>query len=83
MRREERRWAKSRICAGAALSPQGAGVPHHDALAMKEPAAHEGADDSAMTDLRRQIASIDDELARDCGDGVVGKARRVVRWPRK
>jgi hypothetical protein len=38
---------------------------------------------SAMTDLRRQIELIDDELARDHGAGLAGKGRRIMRWLRK
>jgi hypothetical protein len=66
-----------------ALSRQRAGVTHHDAEEMKEFAADEVAGDSAMTDLRRQIESIDDELAGDHGGGLSGKRRRIMSWLRK
>jgi hypothetical protein len=62
-----------------ALSRQRVGVTNHNAEEMKEFAADEVAGDSAITDLRRQIESIDDELARDFG----GKRRRIMSWLRK
>ena len=36
---------------------------------------HETAGDSAMTELRRQIEMIDDELARHHGGGLTGSGR--------
>jgi hypothetical protein len=50
---------------------------------MQALATDEVAGDSAMTDLRRQIEPIDDELARDHGGGLAGKGRRIMRWLRK
>jgi hypothetical protein len=66
-----------------ALSRQRAGVTHHDAADMQALATDEVTGDSAMTDLRRQIELIDDELARDHGAGLAGKGRRIMRWLRK
>jgi hypothetical protein len=36
-----------------------------------------------MTELRRQIKLIDDELARDHGGGFAGSGRRIMKWLRK
>jgi ABC-type phosphate transport system auxiliary subunit len=69
--------------ANSVLSRQRVGVTHHDAVEMQEFAADEVAGDSAMTDLRRRIELIDDELARDHGGGFTGKRRRIMRWLRK
>jgi ABC-type phosphate transport system auxiliary subunit len=69
--------------ANSVLSRQRVGVTHHDAAEMQEFAADEVAGDSAMTDLRRRIELIDDELARDHGAGFTGKRRRIMRWLRK
>lgn len=66
-----------------ALSRQRAGVTNHDKSEMKAFADDEVAGDSAITDLRRQIESIDNELERDYGTGLTGTRRRVVSWLRK
>ena len=66
-----------------ALALQQAGVTHHDEAEMAGFADDETAGDSTMTDLRRQIELIDDELARDDGGGVAGNRRRIMRWLRK
>jgi hypothetical protein len=66
-----------------ALSLQRAGVTHHDAAAMEGFAADEVAGDSTMTDLRRQIERIDDELASNHGGGLTARGRQIMRWLRK
>jgi hypothetical protein len=63
-----------------ALALQQAGVTHHDGSAMKELADAESAGDSTMTALRREIAQIDDELARDHTGGFVGRRRKIMSW---
>jgi hypothetical protein len=65
------------------LSLQRAGVTDHSAAEMQAFAANEIAGDSAMTELRRQIELIDDELARDHHDGFTGSGRRIMKWLRK
>jgi len=65
-----------------ALALQDAGVTHHDGAEMKQFSDAENAGDSAMTDLRRQIALIDDELERNHGSGIGGRARTIMRWLR-
>jgi hypothetical protein len=60
--------------ANSALSRQRVGVTHHDAAEMQEFAADEVAGDSAMTDLRRRIELIDDELACEPRRRLHGKA---------
>jgi hypothetical protein len=66
-----------------ALALQQAGVTHHDEAEMKGFAGNEIAGDATMTDLRRQIGLINDELDRDHGGGLTGSRRRVMRWLRK
>lgn len=67
-----------------ALSRQRAGVTDHDESQMKVFADDEAAGEPAITDVRRQIESIDTELARDHGGGRPGEAgRRVMNWLRK
>lgn len=66
-----------------ALSRQRAGVTHLDESEMKEFADDEVARGPAITDVRREIELIDDELARDHGSGVNGARRRVMNWLRK
>jgi hypothetical protein len=66
-----------------ALALQRAGVTHHDGAEMKEFADNEVAGDSAMTDLRREIELIDDELARNHGGRLRDEGRRVLHWLRK
>jgi hypothetical protein len=36
-----------------------------------------------MTDLRREIALIDDELERNHGSGLAGRGRTIMRWLRR
>lgn len=57
---------------------QQAGVTHHDAAAMKQLSAAESAGDSTMTVLRREIAQIDDELARDHRGGFAGRRQKMM-----
>jgi transposase len=66
-----------------ALALQQAGVTHHDQAEMKQLADAEIAGDSTMTDLRGQIARIDDELERDHGRGFAGRRRTIMRWLRR
>ena len=65
-----------------ALSRQRAGVTDHDESQMQELADDEVAHKPAIIDVRRQIESIDSELARDHGGGVAGTGRRVMNWLR-
>jgi hypothetical protein len=65
-----------------ALSRQRAGVTHLDESEMKELADDEVARGPAITDIRRQIELIDDEIATD-RSGVNGARRRVMTWLRK
>jgi hypothetical protein len=62
---------------------QDAGVTHHDRSEMDQFSDAEVAGDSTMTDLRRQIALIDDELERDHGSGLAGRGRTMMRWLRR
>jgi hypothetical protein len=56
-----------------ALALQQAGVAHHDQTEMKGFADDDKiAGDSSMTDLRRRITLIDDEIARDHAGGLAG-----------
>ncbi len=66
-----------------ALALQRAGVTHHDGAEMQDFAEAESAGDSTMTDLRRRIALIDDELERDHGGGLAGRRRTLMRWLRR
>jgi hypothetical protein len=66
-----------------ALTRQRFGVTDHADAEMKQFADDEVAGDSTMTDLRREIDLIDDELARDYPGGLTGKGRRVLSWLRK
>jgi hypothetical protein len=66
-----------------ALALQDAGVTHHDGAEMKQFSDAEIAGDSTMTDLRRQIALIDDELERNHGNGLAGRGRTIMRWLRR
>jgi hypothetical protein len=66
-----------------ALALQRAGVTHHDRPEMKRFANAEIAGDSTMTDLRRQIELIDDELERNHGSGFAGRGRTIMRWLRR
>jgi hypothetical protein len=66
-----------------ALSLQRAGVTDHNASEMQQLADDETAGDSAMTELRRQIELIDDQLAIKGRDRVSGGGRRIMKWLRK
>ena len=66
-----------------ASSRQSAGVTHHDAEKMAQFAEDEVAGDAEMTDLRREITSIDDELERDHGRGLRARAARALRSMRR
>jgi hypothetical protein len=66
-----------------ALALQRAGVTHHDGAEMQEFAEAEIAGDSTMTELRRRIELIDDELERDHGGGLAGRRRKIMRWLRR
>ena len=61
-----------------ALALQQAGVTHHDGAAMKQLSDAEGAGDSTMTVLRREIAQIDEELVRDHRGGLVGRSQKIM-----
>jgi hypothetical protein len=65
-----------------ALSRQRAGVTHLDESEMKDLADDEVARGPEITDIRRQIELIDDEIASD-RSGVNGARRRVMSWLRK
>jgi hypothetical protein len=60
-----------------ARSRQRIGVTAHTAVQMQEFADDQIAGESAMTDLRRQIELIDDELSRNSG-GLIGRGRRMM-----
>jgi hypothetical protein len=67
-----------------ARSRQRAGVTDHNESQMREFAEDETAREPAITDVRREIESIDTELARDHGGGRPAEAgRRVMNWLRK
>jgi hypothetical protein len=61
-----------------ARSRQRIGVTAHTAVQMQEFADDQIAGESAMTDLRRQIELIDDELSRSSGGGLIGRGRRMM-----
>jgi hypothetical protein len=62
---------------------QQAGVSNHDDAEMNRLANAEIAGDSTMTGLRRQIALIDEELARDHRGGFAGRRRKMIGWLHK
>jgi hypothetical protein len=66
-----------------ALSRQRAGVTHLDESEMKEFADDAVTREPAITDTRRQIELIDDELARNEGAHLTETGRRVLGWLRK
>ena len=66
-----------------ARARQSAGVTHHDADKMAQFAHDEVTGDAEMTDLRREIRSIDDELERDHGRGLRARAGRALRSMRR
>ncbi len=61
-----------------ARSRQRIGVTDHTAVQMQEFADDQIAGDSEMTDLRRQIELIDDELSRSRGGSLIGRGRRMM-----
>jgi hypothetical protein len=62
---------------------QSAGVTHDDADKMAEYAQDEVAGDAEITDIRREIRSVDDELGRvDQARGLRARANRVLRSKR-
>ncbi len=65
-----------------ALALQRAGITHHNDSEMNTYATDEISGDSAITDLRRQIELIDDELSRG-GGGIGRRSRRLVQRLRK
>jgi hypothetical protein len=66
-----------------ARSRQSAGARHHDADEMAEYARDEVAGDVEMTDIRREIVSVEDEIERDHGRGLRARASRVIRSRRR
>jgi hypothetical protein len=65
-------------------SLQRVGVTDHNVAEMQQFAEDETAGDSAMTELRREIELIDDELAAEQrAGGVSGVGRRIMNWLRK
>ena len=66
-----------------ALSRQRAGITDHDESQLKELADDEVSREPAMSDIRREIESIDSELAHDHGSGLGDTRRRVMNWLRK
>jgi hypothetical protein len=60
-----------------ARARQSAGVTHHDADEMAQFARDESAGYAEMTDLRREIMSVDDELERDHGRDLRARAGRL------
>jgi hypothetical protein len=66
-----------------ARARQRTGVTHHDADTMAQFARDEVAGDAEMTDLRREILSVGDELERDHGTGLRAKAGRALRSMRR
>jgi hypothetical protein len=67
-----------------ALSLQRAGVTHHNAAQMQQFADDETGGDSAMTELRREIELIDDELTtKQRAGGVSGVGRRIMNRLRR
>ena len=66
-----------------ARARQEAGVTDHDADTMAQFAQDEVGGDAEMTDLRREIRSIDEELDRDHGTGLRARAGRTLRSKRR
>jgi hypothetical protein len=66
-----------------ARARQRAGVTDHDADEMAQFSRDELAGDAEMTDLRREIKSVDDELLRDHGMGLRARAGRALRSTRR
>jgi hypothetical protein len=66
-----------------ARARQDMGVTHHDAETMAQFAEDEVAGDAEMTNLRREIVSVGDELERDQGSGLRARAGRALRSKRR
>jgi hypothetical protein len=66
-----------------ALSLQRSGVTDHNAAKMQQFADDETAGDSAMTELRREIELLDDELATKGRGGASAGGARIMKWLRK
>ena len=66
-----------------ARARQSVGVTHHDADEMAQFARDELEGDAEMTDVRREIMSIGDELERDHGRGLRARAGRALRSVRR
>jgi hypothetical protein len=66
-----------------ALSLQRSGVTDHSAAEMQQFADKETVGDSAMTELRRAIELVDDELATKRRGGASGGGHRIMKWLRK
>ena len=64
-----------------ARARQSVGVTHHDEMAQFARDELEG--DAEMTDVRREIMSIGDELERDHGRGLRARAGRALRSVRR
>jgi hypothetical protein len=60
-----------------AKARQDAGVTHHDAAKMAQFAEDEVGGDAEMTDLRREIMSIDDQLGRGHGRSLRARAAEL------
>jgi hypothetical protein len=78
----ERRERASRV-QSFAKARQDAGVTHLDADEMERFARDETAGDADITDLRREIRSVEDELERDYGSGMRGMAGRAIHALRR
>jgi hypothetical protein len=66
-----------------AKARQDAGVTHHSADKMAQLAHDEVGGDAEMTDLRREIMSIDDQLERDHGRSLRARAGRALHLKRR
>ena len=66
-----------------ARTRQMTGVTNHDADTMAQFAQDELGGDAEMTDLRREIKSIDEELDRDHGRGLRARLGRALRAKRR
>jgi hypothetical protein len=66
-----------------ARTRQDTGVTHHDAAKMAQLAHDEVGGDAEMTDIRREIMSIDDQLERDHGRSLRARAGRALHLKRR
>jgi hypothetical protein len=66
-----------------ARARQDAGVTHLGADEMGQLARDEMAGDAEITDLRREIVSVEDELERDYGRGLRAMTGRALRSMRR